>query len=77
MNILRVEFYSGTKRNEIPRNIFTDSGVIRVKKIIETRLEEDYESGKRRRIFIFRSWEGSLYRLESIGEELRLIELGD
>lgn len=76
MEVLRVEFYSGSKREENPRIVFTDLGAIRVERVIETRLEEDYQSGNRKKVFIFKSMEGGIYRLESskIGFNISIVK---
>lgn len=75
IEVRRVQFYSGGKRDEVPKTIFTHSGVIRVHKIIETRLEEDYQSGRRKMVFIFKSIEDNKYRLESSKEGFKLSQL--
>jgi hypothetical protein len=51
-------------------------GAIRVERVIETRLEEDYQSGNRKRVFIFKSMEGGIYRLESskIGFNISIVK---
>lgn len=75
MKVYRVHFYSGGKKREKPRFIFTDGGVIRVKEIIEQKYEEDYESKERKRVFLFRSREGGTYRLEVNGENFGIEEI--
>lgn len=64
MKVLRVGFYSGSRSEEYPREIYTDSGTITVDKIIETNLEENFESKTRTKIFVFQSREKDFYQLE-------------
>lgn len=64
MEVLRVDFYSGSKSEEYPRKIYTDSGTIAVDKIIETKVEEDFDSRDRTRIFVFQSREKVFYQLK-------------
>lgn len=63
MEVLHVDFYSGGKRDELPRKIFTDSGTIKVEKTIEVKLEEDFDSKNREKIFIFQSQNKKIFRL--------------
>lgn len=76
MEVFRVEFYAGGKGEEEPRIIYTDSGIVRVDRIIETRLEENHKTGKRKRIFILKSIEGDIYCLESSEEGFSIKERG-
>ena len=64
MKILRVDFYSGSKSEEYPQKIYTDSGTITVDIVIETKIEEDFDSKNRTRIFIFRSLGKDFYQLK-------------
>jgi len=64
MEILKVDFYSGSKSDEYPKKIYTTSGTISVDKIIETKLEEDLDSKNRTKIFIFQSQEKVFYQLK-------------
>jgi hypothetical protein len=64
MEVLHVDFYSGSKSEEYPRTIYTSSGNIAVDKIIETKIEEDFASKSRTRIFIFQSREKKFYQFE-------------
>ena len=63
MEISRIDFYSGSKGEESPRKIYTSSGIIMVKKIIETKLEEDFYSKERKRVIIFQSQKKDFYQL--------------
>jgi len=63
MEPLKVDFYSGSKSDEYPKKIYTTSGTISVDKIIETKLEEDFDSKNRTKIFIFQSQEKNFYQL--------------
>ncbi len=63
MEILKVDFYSGSKSDEYPKKIYTTSGTISVDKIIETKLEEDLDSKNRTKIFIFQSQGKNFYQL--------------
>jgi len=72
INVFKVQFYSGGKKDEVPKTIYTSSGIIRIYKVIETRLEEDYQTGMRKKVFIFKSIGGDIYRLESQKEEFKL-----
>lgn len=64
-----MDFYSGSKSEEYPRKIYADSGTIAVDKIIETRLEENFESKKRTKIFIFQNQEKIFYQFE-VGQKV-------
>jgi len=64
MEPLKVDFYSGSKSDEYPKKIYTTSGTISVDKIIETKLEEDFDSKNRTKIFIFQSQEKVFYQLK-------------
>jgi hypothetical protein len=64
MEIRHVDFYSGSKGNESPRKIYTASGTIIVDRIIETKLEEDFDSKNRTRIFIFQVKNNKFYQLK-------------
>jgi hypothetical protein len=64
MEILKVDFYSGSKSDEYPKKIYTTSGTISVDKIIETKLEEDFNSKNRTKIFVFQSQEKVFYQLK-------------
>jgi hypothetical protein len=75
MKISHIDFYSGSKKDESPRRIFTSSGTINVDKIIETNLEEDFYSKKRKRIFIFKSMGKVLYKLSICEDFLELEEI--
>ena len=73
MKVEKVDFYSGGKKDERPKTIYTNSGKIEIYKIIETKLEEDYRTGNRKKVFIFKSIGGYIYQLEldEIGFKLR------
>lgn len=77
MEILHIDFYSGSKRDEIPRRIYTSSGTIIINKIIEIRLEEDFHSREKKKVFIFKSEENKFYQLNErqTSFELKQIEL--
>jgi len=75
IEVIKVLFYSGGKRDEVPKTVFTNSRKIRVHKILETYLEEDYQSGKRKRVFIFKSIGGDIYRLESAEEGFKINQI--
>jgi len=75
MKVEKIDFYSGGKRDELPKTIYTKSGKIRIYKIIETKLEEDYKTGNRKKVFIFKSIGGYIYRLEFDREGFNLREL--
>ncbi len=68
MKISHVEFYSGSKGEEYPKKVYTSSKIITVEKIIETKLEEDFNSGKRKKVFVFQSSEKDFYQLK-VGRE--------
>ena len=72
IEVNKVLFYSGGERDEVPKIIYTNSGLIRVYKIIEKRLEEDYQTGKRKKVFIFKSIGGNIYHLESTEGKYKL-----
>jgi hypothetical protein len=76
MEILSVDFYSGSKLDESPRRIFTSSGTITVDRIIETNLEEDFYSKNRKRIFIFQSQGSDFYKLTICKDSFELEEIG-
>ncbi len=63
MEISHIDFYSGSKGEEYPRKIYTTSGTITVEKIIETKLEEDFNSKERKKVFIFQSQKKDFYQL--------------
>jgi len=75
IEVIKVLFYSGGKRDEVPKTVFTNSRKIRVHKVLETYLEEDYKSGMRKRVFIFKSIGGDIYRLESTGEGFKINQI--
>jgi hypothetical protein len=75
MEISHIDFYSGSKGEESPRKIYTSSGTITVKKIIETKLEEDFCSKERKRVFIFQSQKKNFYRLEVRGESFKIKQI--
>jgi hypothetical protein len=64
MEIRHVDFYSGSKGEEYPRKIYTDSSPIIVERIIETRLEEDFSSKERVKVFIFQDQENKFYQFK-------------
>lgn len=64
MEISRVDFYSGSKGQEYPKKIHTSSGTIIVNRIIETKLEEDFHSRERNKVFVFLSQEKDFYQLK-------------
>jgi len=79
MKISHVDFYSGSKGEEYPKKIYTSSRTITVERIIETKLEEDFYSGERKKIFLFRSLENDFYQLK-IGRkyfELKKLKVKD
>lgn len=61
-----MDFYSGSRNEEYPRTIYTSSETIFIDKIIETKIEEDFDSKSRTRIFVFKSREKKFYQLELI-----------
>jgi hypothetical protein len=65
MKVSHVDFYSGSKGEEYPKKIHTSSGTIIVEAIIETKLEEDFYSGERQKIFVFRSSKKDFYQLKA------------
>jgi len=75
IEVIKVLFYSGGKRDEVPKTVFTNLRKIRVHKILETYLEEDYQSGMRKRVFIFKSIGGDIYRLESAEEGFKINQI--
>jgi hypothetical protein len=79
MEILHIDFYSGSKGNETPKKIHTSSGTIIVKRVIETKLEEGFYSKEREKIFIFQSMEEKFYQLNISKDtfEIKLIEKTD
>ena len=64
MEISHIDFYSGSKGDESPRKIYTSSGTIIVERIIETKLEEDFCSKERKKVFIFQSRKKNFYQLD-------------
>ena len=72
MKIFHVDFYSGSKGEEYPKKIYTSSRKISVEKIIETKLEEDFFSGERKKVFVFQSREKDIYQLEVLSESFKL-----
>lgn len=75
MEISHIDFYSGSKKDESPRRIFTSSGTINVDRIIETNLEEDFYSKQRKRIFVFQSQEKDFYKLTICEDSFELEEI--
>lgn len=75
MEISHVDFYSGSRRDESPRKIFTSSGTITVDRVIETNLEEDFYSKNRKRIFVFQSQEKDFYKLAVCENSFKLEEI--
>jgi hypothetical protein len=75
MKVEKVDFYSGGKKDELPKTIYTNSGKIKIYKIIETKLEEDYKTGNRKKVFIFKSIGGYIYQLEFDNEGFKIREL--
>lgn len=75
MEISRIDFYSGSKGDESPKKIYTSSGTITVEKIIETKLEEDFYSKQRKKVFIFQSQKKDFYRLEARGESFKIKQI--
>jgi hypothetical protein len=77
MEISHIDFYSGSKGEESPRKIYTSSGIITVKKIIETKLEENFCSKERKRVFIFQSQKKDFYQLNIYKDtfEIKQIEM--
>jgi hypothetical protein len=75
MEISHIDFYSGSKGEESPRKIYTASGTITVKKIIETKLEEDFYSKQRKKVFIFQSQEKAFYKLVIWGKSFELMQI--
>ncbi len=63
IEISHIDFYSGSKGDETPRKIYTSSGTIIVKRIIETKLEEDFYTRVKKKVFIFQSEEKKFYQL--------------
>jgi hypothetical protein len=74
MVVTHIDFYSGGKKDESPRRIFTSSGTIIVDRLIETNLEEDFYSKKRKRIFIFES-QRKIYKLAICNDSFELKEI--
>jgi hypothetical protein len=72
MEISHIDFYSGSKGDESPRKIYTSSGTITVKKIIETKLEEDFNSKERKKVFIFQSQKKKFIDSKCAGNPLKL-----
>jgi hypothetical protein len=77
MEITHIDFYSGSKGEEYPRKIYTSSGTIIADRIIETKLEEDFISREKKKVFIFQSQKKDFYKLiEKQGTfELKKIEI--
>ncbi len=75
MKVEKVDFYSGGKKDELPKTIYTNSGKIKIYKIIETKLEEDYKTRNRKKVFIFKSIGGYIYQLEFDNEGFKIREL--
>jgi len=78
MEISHIDFYSGSKGDESPRKIYTSSGTIIVDRIIETKLEEDFCSKERKKVFIFQSQKKDFYQLNIYKDtfEIKQIEMG-
>jgi hypothetical protein len=72
MKVSHVDFYSGSKGEEFPKKIYTPSEIIIVEAIIETKLEEDFYSKERKKVFIFRSSEKDFYQLKAGRESYEL-----
>lgn len=77
MEILHIDFYSGGKGEQYPRKIYTSSGTISVDRIIETKLEEDFHSKERKKVFLFQSQKKNFYQLDISKDsfELQKIEV--
>ncbi|MEO0292996.1 MAG: hypothetical protein ABIN61_02095 [candidate division WOR-3 bacterium] len=75
IKVLHIDFYSGGQKDESPREIFTNSGIIKIYRVIEIKLEEEVFSKKRRKIFIFESTKGVFYKLTVSGDSFELEEL--
>jgi len=75
MEISRVDFYSGSKGEESPRKIYTSSGTITVDRIIETKLEEDFHSKDRKKVFIFQSYQKDFYQLNVCRQSFELTKI--
>jgi hypothetical protein len=77
MEISRIDFYCGSKGDETPRKIYTSSETIIVERIIETKLEEDFHSKERKKVFIFQSCEKNFYQLNILDDnfEIKQIEI--
>lgn len=75
MEISHVDFYSGSKEDETPRKIYTSSGTITVDRIIETKLEEDFHSKERKKVFIFQSQEKDFYQLNIFKDTLEIKQI--
>jgi len=79
MQILHIDFYSGSKGNESPKTIYTSSEIIIVKRIVETKLEEDFHTKERKKVFIFQSQKKNFYQLNISKDtfEIKQIEISD
>ena len=75
MEILHIDFYSGSKGDESPRKIYTSSGTIIVDRIIETKLEEDFHSKERKKVFVFQSQKKDFYKLYVWGKSFELEQI--
>lgn len=75
MEISRVDFYSGSSCDESPKKIYTSSGTITVDRIIETKLEEDFHSKDRKKVFIFQSHQKDFYQLNVCRESFELKQI--
>ncbi len=77
MEISHIDFYSGSKGDEYPKKIYTSSGTIIVDRIIETKLEENFHSRERKKVFIFQSQKKQFYQLKvrQASFELKQIEI--
>jgi hypothetical protein len=75
MEVLRVDFYSGSKGDETPRKIYTPSGTIIVDRIIETKLEENLHTKKRTKTFVFQCKEKNFYQLNIQQESFELKQI--
>jgi hypothetical protein len=77
MKIRHVDFYSGSKGDESPRKVYTASGTIIIDRIIETRLEEDFSSKKRVKVFIFQDQENKFYQLKIKQDSFELKQINE
>ena len=75
MEISHIDFYSGSKGDESPRKIYTSSATIIVDRIIETKLEEDFSSKERKKVFIFQSQKKNFYQLNVWGKSFEIKQI--